>query len=75
MGFLGDIAGTVVGGLLGNKGANDAADKANAANEKINERNLQFAQNATQIRVADMRKAGINPLLAANPGGAAQAPQ
>lgn len=75
MGFIGDIVGSVVGGVLGGVAESNSVDKTNETNMKINENNLKFAANATKIRADDMRRAGINPLLAANPGAAAQAPQ
>lgn len=74
MGFLSSI-GDAVGGALGG-GIVGAA--GNIVSSLINNKNQnQMAGSAMQIRVADMRKAGLNPVLAAQNGGlqAASVPQ
>jgi hypothetical protein len=66
MGWGSDIAGGVIsaGGSILSTGMNNSSAK-------------HFAENAAQIRVKDLRAAGLNPVLAASKGGlgAAQAPQ
>lgn len=54
--------GGVVGGLIGANGAK-AANDASWAHQK------ELYQNRYQWQVADMRKAGLNPVLAASGGG------
>lgn len=63
-------AGSIVGGLFGSSGQKDA----NKTNMEIARQQMQFQErmsNTTWQRgVADMRKAGINPMLAVSQGGA-----
>lgn len=63
MGFLSDIAGSVVGGLFGMKGQSDA-NKANAANAAL-DRDFQreVLQNRQQWQADDFEKAGFNRIL------------
>ena len=64
------VAGSLVSGLLSNKGASDQ----NAANIAISQRQMDFQERmsstAYQRSMADMRKAGLNPILAYKTGGA-----
>jgi hypothetical protein len=57
MGFLGDIAGSVLDSVLGESSA-----------EKAHSRNLKFAKNQYQYMMKDMEKAGLNPMLASKMG-------
>lgn len=57
LGALIGAGSSLIGGLLGNKSAKDAA-KANLKAQK------QFAQNGIQWKVKDAQKAGIHPLYA-----------
>jgi hypothetical protein len=61
---------SIVGGLLGNRGQR----AANAANAQLAHNQMQFQESmsrtAYQRQVADMKAAGINPMLSAKMGGA-----
>lgn len=59
------IFGDVIGGLMGDSSARKAANRATAANREA-------AQNAHQWEVADLRKAGLNPILSGTGGGGAR---
>ncbi|ELD0499899.1 hypothetical protein QUQ56_002935 [Escherichia coli] len=65
MGFLSSAVGavgSVAGSLLG---ANSAKDSANRANKLT----MDLAKNGIQYRVQDLRKAGLNPILAVTGSG------
>ncbi|EOT1147233.1 hypothetical protein ACNQDT_004972 [Escherichia coli] len=62
VGALGSVAGSVAGSLLGAHSAKDSADRANKLT-------MDLAKNGIQYRVQDLRKAGLNPILAVTGSG------
>lgn len=67
-------AASLVGGYMANRGREDAAVAANAASAESVAKQIEFQREMSntsyQRAVADMRAAGINPMLAALKGGA-----
>jgi len=70
MGLFDGIVGSVVGGALSFMGG----ERANSANQKMAQAQMDFQREMRdtqyQAAMADMRKAGLNPILAYKMGGA-----
>lgn len=64
----------LIGGAMQNSAASAAADKQMAFQERSNERQMAFqkesAQNSYAWAMDDMRRSGLNPILAYKQGGA-----
>ncbi len=79
MSFLGDAAGAVAGGVLGGLGEYFSTASANALQREMFDRQMAFnrevMQNRHQWEVADLKAAGLNPLLSTtSPTGTLSAP-
>jgi hypothetical protein len=70
--------GSMLGGLLGGVGSYFGQQSANQANAAMADKQMQFQQEsratAYQTAVQDMIKAGLNPMLAYQQGGAGNQP-
>lgn len=77
MGFFSDIGSALVGGVFGLAGSAKEAASAKKAADNANLFTKEQLQNRHQWQVADLRKAGLNPVLSAGGtpsiGGSAQA--
>lgn len=68
--ILGSVAGNVLGGLLGNKGQESANEASAQSAQKMMDFQERMSNTSYQRGMSDMKKAGLNPMLAFMKGGA-----
>lgn len=68
--FIGGVVSAVAGGLLGNKGQKDSNAASAASIQKQMDFQERMSNTSYQRGMADMKKAGLNPMLAMHQGGA-----
>jgi len=78
LGNLSSGGGSMLGGLLGGVGSYMGQESANQANAAQADKQMQFQkesrESSYQTAVQDMKKAGLNPMLAYQQGGAGNQP-
>lgn len=67
-------ASNILGGLIGAHTTQTAADKAAEIQRETNAMHIDLANTAHQRQVADLKKAGLNPLLSGTGGNGASTP-